>query len=242
MAMEFEQQLTQDLKSIPSSKLADSEKVSACFDCSICLESANDPVVTLCGHLYCWPCIYKWLEFQMSSLAPDECTYCPLCKAEISQESLVPLYGRGRSSLSEPVSDDKATSLSKDMAIPPRPNASPRQAQTTSANLRQRLPSDSPYLNLQTSPAATSEESSSPATLGSPPPLAVCHPMNGNYGEMIYARAFGDWENFFTLPNSYHTEGTTSPRVRRQEIQAHKSLNRMSVFFFCCILLCLFLF
>ena len=29
------------------------------FDCNICLETAHDPVVTLCGHLYCWPCLYK---------------------------------------------------------------------------------------------------------------------------------------------------------------------------------------
>ncbi|CAH8279553.1 unnamed protein product [Arabidopsis lyrata] len=28
---------------------------SGCFDCNICLETAHDPVVTLCGHLYCWP-------------------------------------------------------------------------------------------------------------------------------------------------------------------------------------------
>jgi|TARA_B110000977_G_scaffold188631_1_gene257137 E3 ubiquitin-protein ligase RNF5 len=29
------------------------------FECNICLELASDPVVTQCGHLYCWPCIYK---------------------------------------------------------------------------------------------------------------------------------------------------------------------------------------
>jgi len=34
---------------------------SSGFDCNICLENVQDPVVTLCGHLYCWPCIYKWL-------------------------------------------------------------------------------------------------------------------------------------------------------------------------------------
>ena len=25
------------------------------FECNICLEMASNPVVTLCGHLYCWP-------------------------------------------------------------------------------------------------------------------------------------------------------------------------------------------
>ena len=29
------------------------------FECHICLELAHDPVVTLCGHLYCWPCLYR---------------------------------------------------------------------------------------------------------------------------------------------------------------------------------------
>ncbi len=33
------------------------------FLCSICLEVVSDePVVTRCGHLYCWPCLYTWLE------------------------------------------------------------------------------------------------------------------------------------------------------------------------------------
>ena len=33
------------------------------FLCSICLETVSDePVVTRCGHLYCWTCLYQWLE------------------------------------------------------------------------------------------------------------------------------------------------------------------------------------
>lgn len=37
-------------------------KVESRFDCNICLESVEEPVVTRCGHLYCWSCLYKWLE------------------------------------------------------------------------------------------------------------------------------------------------------------------------------------
>ena len=28
------------------------------FECNICLETANTPIVTQCGHLYCWECIH----------------------------------------------------------------------------------------------------------------------------------------------------------------------------------------
>ncbi len=36
------------------------------FSCNICLEHVQEPVVTQCGHLYCWPCLYRWLEPGMS--------------------------------------------------------------------------------------------------------------------------------------------------------------------------------
>ena len=29
------------------------------FECNICLDAARDPVVTQCGHLYCWPCLHR---------------------------------------------------------------------------------------------------------------------------------------------------------------------------------------
>lgn len=88
------------------------------FECNICLDSAQEPVVTFCGHLYCWPCIYKWLE---CSAEPA----CPVCKAAVSPRKLVPVYGRGKPHL------DPRTSLggsaSADAAhmrqIPSRPHS-----------------------------------------------------------------------------------------------------------------------
>ncbi|XP_060182921.1 uncharacterized protein LOC132612859 [Lycium barbarum] len=62
------------------------------FECNICFELAQDPIVTLCGHLYCWPCLYRWLRLH------SQCHECPVCKALIQEEKLVPLYGRGRTS------------------------------------------------------------------------------------------------------------------------------------------------
>ncbi|RDY03716.1 E3 ubiquitin-protein ligase RMA1H1, partial [Mucuna pruriens] len=95
----LEETVTQKEKWKSSSEVvADSDRNgSGGFDCNICLECVQDPVVTLCGHLYCWPCIYKWLHFQSTSLETEEQQkpQCPVCKSEVSQSSLVPLYGRG---------------------------------------------------------------------------------------------------------------------------------------------------
>ncbi|KAK7283338.1 hypothetical protein RIF29_12783 [Crotalaria pallida] len=62
------------------------------FECNICFELAQDPIITLCGHLFCWPCLYKWLHFHSKSRE------CPVCKALVEEEKLVPLYGRGKTS------------------------------------------------------------------------------------------------------------------------------------------------
>ena len=56
------------------------------FECNICLELANEPVVSTCGHLYCWTCIYEWMK------QPKETLVCPVCKSGISKESLIPIY------------------------------------------------------------------------------------------------------------------------------------------------------
>ncbi|MCO5575309.1 hypothetical protein L7F22_029109 [Adiantum nelumboides] len=66
------------------------------FDCNICLELAQDPVVTLCGHLFCWPCLYRWLR------GHSTCNECPVCKALVEEDKLVPLYGRGSGNSSDP--------------------------------------------------------------------------------------------------------------------------------------------
>jgi len=57
------------------------------FACNICLDNVTDPVVTLCGHLYCWPCLFRWLQTLHSN--------CPVCKAGVSPESVIPLFIRG---------------------------------------------------------------------------------------------------------------------------------------------------
>ncbi|KAA0163047.1 hypothetical protein FNF28_04437 [Cafeteria roenbergensis] len=57
---------------------------TASFDCSICLGPVQQPVVTTCGHLYCWACLHRW----MSQGSPR----CPACKTVLAKDSIVPLY------------------------------------------------------------------------------------------------------------------------------------------------------
>eukprot|EP00899_Mesostigma_viride_P021520 jgi/Mesvir1/2936/Mv14001-RA.1 len=66
------------------------------FECNICLELAQDPVVTVCGHLFCWPCIYRWLQVH------SDYRRCPVCKAGVSEETVIPLYGRGNCDAQDP--------------------------------------------------------------------------------------------------------------------------------------------
>ncbi|GMH19521.1 hypothetical protein Nepgr_021362 [Nepenthes gracilis] len=194
----------------------------SCFDCNICFDFARDPVVTLCGHLYCWPCIYKWFHIQSSSLSSSEHPHCPVCKAEISRATVVPLYGRGQppSQLSK--------SPSRGIIIPPRPRACGTQALlNTGSQPDQRLSYPNPYHLHQ------EEAVSSSRLVPNVPYPAV---------EMVYARVFGNAENLFGYPNPNYPMANTSPRLRRRAIQSEKSLNRISVFLLCCFLLCLLLF
>lgn len=95
------------------------------FECNICLDLAQDPIITLCGHLFCWPCLYKWLHIHSRSRE------CPVCKALVEEKKLVPLYGRGKGS-TDPRSKSipgleiphRPTGQRPETAPPPPPDAS----------------------------------------------------------------------------------------------------------------------
>ncbi|KAG4146544.1 hypothetical protein ERO13_D05G164800v2 [Gossypium hirsutum] len=238
--MAFEQYYAQEWKTIPSDST--SENFNGSFDCNICLDFAHEPIVTLCGHLYCWPCIYKWLHVQSASLAPDEHPQCPVCKADISHTTMVPLYGRGQS---ESELQGKQT-LYRGMVIPPRPPACGNKALlSTTSPSSQQLHYRNPYQNESYNRHAHNEEGSSVPpllNLGGTAVTGFHHPVVGMFGEMVYARVFGNSESLYTYPNSYYLTGSSSPRLRRHEMQADRSLNRISIFLFCCFLLCLIVF
>ncbi|XP_062096196.1 E3 ubiquitin-protein ligase RMA1H1-like [Humulus lupulus] len=230
----------------PITGAASSENSNGSFDCNICLDFAHEPIVTLCGHLYCWPCIYKWLHVQSASLASDEHPQCPVCKADISHTTMVPLYGRGGHTTSEPELQGKAVRMG--MAIPPRPSACGAQTALASTTTRsgQQLPYRNPYQNQHYNSHQYDnydEDSLSPMlNLSGTPMTGFSHPAVGMFGDMVYARVFGNSESLYSYPNSYRLLGSSNPRLRRQEMQADKSLNRISIFLFCCFLLCLVVF
>ncbi|PIN15592.1 putative E3 ubiquitin ligase [Handroanthus impetiginosus] len=92
----------------PEAKKADKAGGSF-YDCNICLDMARDPILTCCGHLFCWPCFYQVSNVDSTSKE------CPVCKGEVSNSTVVPIYGNGDS---EPVCETESGSK-----IPPRPKA-----------------------------------------------------------------------------------------------------------------------
>lgn len=73
-----------------------SKKDDSMFECNICLDTAKEAVVSMCGHLFCWPCLHQWLETRPTR------QLCPVCKAAISKEKVIPLYGRGSTKEEDP--------------------------------------------------------------------------------------------------------------------------------------------
>lgn len=79
------------------------------YDCNICLEVAKEPVLTCCGHLFCWSCFYQVSDIDSTSKE------CPVCKGEVSESTVIPIYGNGES--------ERVCETESGLMIPPRPKA-----------------------------------------------------------------------------------------------------------------------
>lgn len=88
------------------------EKTGNFFDCNICLDRARDPVLTCCGHLFCWPCFYQ-LSYTYSKAKE-----CPVCKGEVNETDIIPVYGN-----SSATCDRQLELKEAGLTIPPRPVA-----------------------------------------------------------------------------------------------------------------------
>ncbi|KAG9138432.1 hypothetical protein Leryth_012713, partial [Lithospermum erythrorhizon] len=212
---------------------------SGSFECNICLDSVQDPVVTLCGHLYCWPCIYKWINRHSASPNNTDCqeSQCPVCKAEVSEKNLVPLYGRFQSTKS---SDRKASDLG--LVVPQRPLSPLCLASSENTNNSHYAMSahnrdyPQPRLHFHPYPGDSTNNFGNRR-------FDVTQPRVGMFGEMVHSRVFGNSATTFsTYPNSYHLSISTNPRFRRHMKEVDKSLSRLCFFMFCCMALCLLFF
>ncbi|XP_052170481.1 uncharacterized protein LOC127786833 isoform X2 [Diospyros lotus] len=79
------------------------------FDCNICLDMAREPILTCCGHLFCWPCFYQ-VPYVYSAAKE-----CPVCKGEVTDTNMIPIYGHAE--------NDHMPESKSGLKIPPRPKA-----------------------------------------------------------------------------------------------------------------------
>ncbi|KAL0798374.1 hypothetical protein Bca101_053549 [Brassica carinata] len=192
----------------------DQPNESGCFDCNICLDTAHEPVVTLCGHLFCWPCIYKWLHVKLSPVSVDHHqNTCPVCKSSVTITSLVPLYGRGMSLFSS----KKQISELADIQRRPGPSTSNNPI-TSQPSLYPSLPHQT-LSDHQYSPRATTTESTD---LANAVMMSFLYPVIGMFGDLVYSRIFGTFTNT-TIAQPYQNQ---------RMMQHEKSLNRVSIFLY----------
>jgi len=106
-------------ESVKKGKSSDKDggRSSSAFECNICFDLPKDPVVTQCGHLYCWPCIYRWMNVAQSA---QNHSLCPVCKAAVEKQTVIPIYGRGNEE-----DDPRERPVDE---IPPRPQGQRTEA------------------------------------------------------------------------------------------------------------------
>ena len=82
------------------------------FDCNICLDMAQDPILTCCGHLFCWSCFYQ-LSHVYSNVKE-----CLVCMEEVADTSIIPIYGNDNTN-----DNNKLKLKESGLKVPPRPSA-----------------------------------------------------------------------------------------------------------------------
>lgn len=197
--------------------------MTSSFDCNICLESTQDPVVTLCGHLYCWPCLYRWLK--VHSISKE----CPVCKAGVDEEKVIPLYGNGKFDLTDP--RRKAVPA---LSLPQRPLGQ----RTETLSLEERN-SQNHGFNLA--------------------PAHASHSAAGHFGNMSLSTGFGRFPPMFAssltghpgnnsgiFSRTAHSASIERPvniaRFLRSNQQPNALLHRLFILLACFMVACLLLF
>lgn len=97
------------------------------FICNICLDIANNPVITQCGHLFCWACLYRWMNTKSTSVQNNNnnaTTPCPVCKCLVTKSNLIPLYVNAINSTNKQSIQSKCTKSESSAALSPANTAS----------------------------------------------------------------------------------------------------------------------
>ncbi|XP_011625435.1 E3 ubiquitin-protein ligase RMA2 [Amborella trichopoda] len=201
------------------------------FDCNICLDFAQDPVVTLCGHLFCWPCIYKWLELHSNSQD------CPVCKSALSQSNLIPLYGRGKTDISH---SRKQLGSIPERPVGPRPG--PAEPDHSLLDLRLRHDHYGSGTALRVGPDYYgSGPRVGPGYYGMGTAPRVMYPMVESLAGIVMGALpwvvgpTGDVDGLYWF-------GSEGEEEREREVGYERSLSRILTFLFCFALLCLIFF
>ncbi|KAG0608926.1 hypothetical protein M758_8G143800 [Ceratodon purpureus] len=85
------------------------------LECQICLAPPTKPVATSCGHLFCWPCLFRWIQ--------DEPKPCPVCRTMVTIDiNITPIYGSHEEGSTDAGCSDPDQGGDPDGVIPPRPN------------------------------------------------------------------------------------------------------------------------
>ncbi|KAM0829108.1 hypothetical protein ACQ4PT_067084 [Festuca glaucescens] len=224
-----------------------------CFDCNICLDFAVEPVVTRCGHLYCWPCIYEWLRRNGDEGHAGVSTGrpCPVCKGPLTLDSLVPLYGRGGSRSDKPLPHS---------AIPRRPTVDREAVEQQSLQISggdgglQHVSTEPDWLTRSSGQAHHHAGAARFDVMYPPPRLGrgvnVMHSTAGGVlGGMamavlpfVFRGQVPASSEHYSSPYNPAALQNMSPRLRRHHMEVERSLHQILFFLFVFVVLCLLLF
>ena len=88
-------------------------------ECPICLNNARLPVVTRCGHLFCWDCIKNYVHIKGKS-------ECPVCKNGIKLEEVIKIYSGNNETPDGEIDDRPKQERSKPEEVNSSPNIGQR--------------------------------------------------------------------------------------------------------------------
>jgi len=96
-----------------------------------CVPRSPPPYAIMCS----WACVYKWMRTSPAN------PLCPACKACLSEDRIIPLYGRGRPEV-DPRKDSRLRAAISDErdAVPARPPAPTQRAAASPVGGARQLP------------------------------------------------------------------------------------------------------